>query len=71
MIGQMAGALQPPTVLPPLPAMVTAPSTAFSPAPVNARPKRLAPAPIVTLALAMSVPQKLVPLSVADEPTRQ
>src|SRR6185436_9672321 len=68
MTGHAAGALQPPIVLPPDPAIVTAP---VAPVPASARPARLAPAPTVMLAFAITVPLKVVPLSVAEEPTRQ
>src|SRR5580765_543187 len=68
MMGHAAGVLQPPIVLPPAPAIVTAP---VAPEPASARPARLAPAPTVMLASAITVPLKLVPLSVAEVPTRQ
>jgi hypothetical protein len=58
----------PPIVLPPAPAIVTAP---VAPVPASARPARLEPSPIVMLASAITVPLKEVPLSVADVPTRQ
>ena len=59
---------QPPMMLPPSPAMVTAP---VGPVPASARPTRFEPAPTVMLALATTVPRMMVPLSVADVPTRQ
>ena len=58
----------PPIVLPPAPAIVTAP---VAPVPASARPVRLEPAPTVMLASAITVPLKEVPLSVADVPTCQ
>ena len=70
MVGQGAagGTLQPLIVLPPLPAIVTAP---VAPVPASARPAKLAPEPSVMLASAITIPVKLAPLSVADVPTRQ
>src|SRR6185436_16531463 len=58
----------PPMMLPPAPAMVTAP---VGPVPASTRPTTFEPAPTVILASATTVPRKLVPFSVADVPTRQ
>jgi len=58
----------PPRVLPPAPAIVTAP---VAPVPAMALPETLEPDPTVTLASAMTLPKKLFPLRVAEEPTRQ
>ena len=60
-----AGSLQPPTVLPPAPAIVTA---VFA----TTRPVTFALAPTVTKPVAaITVPRKLFPLSVASLPTSQ
>src|SRR5436305_4746287 len=62
------GAAHPPIMLPPAPAIVTAP---VGPVPARALPVTLEPDPTVMLAFAMTFPRKLTPLRVAEVPTRQ
>src|SRR4051794_36407163 len=66
--GTNTAELHPPIVLPPAPAIVTAP---VGPLPAMALPVTLEPDPTVTLASAMTLPRKLTPLRVAEVPTRQ
>ena len=58
----------PPIVLPPPPAIVTAP---VGPVPAMVRPITLAPDPTVMLASAKTFPRKLIPFKVAEVPIRQ
>ena len=58
----------PPIVLPPAPAIVTAP---VGPVPAMVLPVTLEPDPTVMLASAKTFPRKVTPLRVAEVPTRQ
>ena len=62
------GVAHPPIVLPPAPAIVTAP---VGPVPAMVLPVTLEPDPTVMLASAKTFPRKLIPLRVAEVPTRQ
>ena len=58
----------PPIVLPPAPAMVTAP---VGPVPAMVLPVTLEPDPMVMLASAKTFPRKVIPFRVAEVPIRQ
>ena len=67
-VGVTGREAHPPIVLPPAPAIVTAP---VGPAPAMVLPVTLEPDPTVMLASAKTFPRKLIPLRVAEVPTRQ